>query len=768
MGERVMSAEIELIKNNESVVGVKIGEKTVLFPKPLKFRSDIPVSWISQNLGEYSKQVILLLRESLPPRPRLVIDDAEARVEYVMSDGFSIRPQYFFVKTETFMAFGELTYLYGKKEVITKKGEVKEVEVVDPVLVCRIIHNNGIEERKLFRLAERDTIIIGDTPLILEFKSKMLNLLPTLFDFEGVYEFLELNKSYSLREVFFEVVDTIKRYINFDYNSTLYYLLSCAIVATYFINIFNTFPHIYFLASFGEGKTRAGLTAVYLSRRGFVVTDPTEASVYRIAEALGPTLLIDDLRKKAEKLLHMSYKRGLKVPRVEKTKRETFILSLFDPFAPLFITDVELPKEVDLTRAIIIKMQKMPDPNPEKRDPEPGDFKILRRKLYIAALSHFEKVYLTYKLLTGKDTKIAGRDWEVWCPILTIAAFIGGEVWEQVYKYALENIEEKKGELYTTEREILTGIEELVIEELESLLLRLGQKEFKESKLDPLRREYEEILSIEDSEERKEAEKVFRVKLLCYILENELRFTAAQLLKYMKKVLVKREENEEAPYTEKQFEKIYSPQKIGRKLVVMGVPTYRGKDKRRERYKVVDLKLFINLCKKYNYEPRNEEVEELLRADISDVSDIKFEPIKIVKNANQSLFLEHFPKNEENKDVESIELRKREYEKHSLNQNLMSEMSEMSVEGKEGGGEKTQSPPSSGEMEKLENWRKEENGSVFVVEVDDHHRSYLRAFLNSEYFRRAFEEFVYEKTFGNYRGEKAKLKVKELSGNGRV
>ena len=291
MGERVMSAEIELIKNNESVVGVKIGEKTVLFPKPLKFRSDIPVSWISQNLGEYSKQVILLLRESLPPRPRLVIDDAEARVEYVMSDGFSIRPQYFFVKTETFMAFGELTYLYGKKEVITKKGEVKEVEVVDPVLVCRIIHNNGIEERKLFRLAERDTIIIGDTPLILEFKSKMLNLLPTLFDFEGVYEFLELNKSYSLREVFFEVVDTIKRYINFDYNSTLYYLLSCAIVATYFINIFNTFPHIYFLASFGEGKTRAGLTAVYLSRRGFVVTDPTEASVYRIAEAPGPNSL---------------------------------------------------------------------------------------------------------------------------------------------------------------------------------------------------------------------------------------------------------------------------------------------------------------------------------------------------------------------------------------------------------------------------------------------------------------------------------------------
>ncbi|MEM3056916.1 MAG: hypothetical protein QW639_06790 [Candidatus Bathyarchaeia archaeon] len=36
------------------------------------------------------------------------------------------------------------------------------------------------------------------------------------------------------------------------------------------------------------------LTAVYLSRHGFVATDPSEASLYRTAEAFRPTLGIDE------------------------------------------------------------------------------------------------------------------------------------------------------------------------------------------------------------------------------------------------------------------------------------------------------------------------------------------------------------------------------------------------------------------------------------------------------------------------------------------
>ncbi|RLE84069.1 MAG: hypothetical protein DRJ41_03770, partial [Thermoprotei archaeon] len=546
-----------------------------------------------------------------------------------------------------------LTYFIAKKQIEQERRGKKEVKVyttVEPVLVVSTYDTGQgrIVERKVVPLAS-GVVTVNGRPVLVEFKTKLTTSMYTMLDLSTTQRFLR-GETEDLRQVYPKLRERIKGFVSFSWDPRLYDVVTCWAVATYFANVFTTFPQLFFIASYGTGKTRAGLTVCYASRRGFAVTDPTEASVFRIAEAVRATLFVDDIRRKAEHFLHMGYKRGLRVPRVEKVKGDRLILSLFETYQPLIVTDTELPKGVDLSRGILIQMRKDRDPHPEKRDPTPEDFAPLRSRLYLAELTQFHEVYETYRQLAREDLGLYGRDWEVWSPVLTIARIVGGDVWRNVLSYALENVEAKKEELYSEEKEILRGIEELLLEEFKRVLERKAEEVVKEigrGDHTVLIRFFRQVLfPREDSKEKDpilaalvwaggdsadlpiymHAAQLLLEKIRKILDEEGVRFTAATLRKYMKAALVRSGDDEEddRPYTERQFDRFWTPQKIGRRLAVMGIKTKRSRDKTRTRYKVVTLSLFRQLCQQYFYEPINEEITALvfpnLLSDMSEMS----------------------------------------------------------------------------------------------------------------------------------------------------
>jgi len=265
-----------------------------------------------------------------------------------------------------------------------------------------------------------------------ELGTRYAGTLETLISLDVAKRFIKGENSQDWKELFQEVKNTLEKFVSFPWDPRLYDVVSCWVMGTYFSEMFSTYPFLYAYGSQGSGKSRLITTAVYLSRHGFMVTDPSEASLFRMAEAFRPTLGIDEslLGKSAWKIARTAFKRGMSVPRVEKTSREEFLLALFETYMPIAFASTERPSELggseaDEARALFIFMQRASDPI--GRDPEPWEFKDLRDQLYLLRLTKAEDVLEALSRIERLDLKLYGHDREVWLPILTVASLIDRE-----------------------------------------------------------------------------------------------------------------------------------------------------------------------------------------------------------------------------------------------------------------------------------------------------------------------------------------------------
>ena len=189
------------------------------------------------------------------------------------------------------------------------------------------------------------------------------------------------------------------------------------------------------------------------------------ASIFRTGEAWKPLLVIDefyDVTKEIERILRAAYKRGPRVPRVEKSKAGVLYLGLFDFYSKVAIgTPDAIPPNIE-DKGIRIKLRTMPDPHPEKRDPRPEDFEQFRNMAYIARLTWAPQIRELASALDKEDLGLSGRDYEVWRPPLTIAKLMGGDVWKNVLDYARESTEEKQGQTDEELKEVLQAIFDVV------------------------------------------------------------------------------------------------------------------------------------------------------------------------------------------------------------------------------------------------------------------------------------------------------------------
>jgi len=367
----------------------------------------------------------------------------------------------------------DVVYAAVTKQITDENGVVKkEVRTIEPILVYSIFREGIIVDRNYVPpLAEKEPLVfnISGRPVRVEAKSIGKSMLQTLMTKETLKRFISSEDAKPFHELFSMVKSRLMRYVSFQWDPRLYDVVSCYILGTYFYDLFSAYPRIQYAGPYGSGKTRAMLTTVYMSRHGYAILSPTEASNYRSIEAYGPTIGIDEktFTKEFETLVAAGYKRSGKVPRVSKAAKEKFILELFEVYAPVVFSTVEELGENLKQKTIIITMEITEDPNPEHRDPEPWDLEDVREELYLARLTRTWEVYEAMRFL--KIPELKGRAFELWFPLLVMAKLVGEDVYRNVLSYALEDVGKRFEELYAEEKKILEAIERLFYNKIREL-----------------------------------------------------------------------------------------------------------------------------------------------------------------------------------------------------------------------------------------------------------------------------------------------------------
>jgi len=567
----------------------------------------------------YSKLIIL--------KP-IKVDYGESTYMLLAPDGFKASHTGFFLKLNDEYIVGELfyAYTYVKKPSYGKKGEV-EIREYNTVIPYLLIFRYGSDLEKIIKPIERDELDLGDRIIRLKRKSLAENSLETQMDLNTVkllynLDLDRLRELGNLNLIYINLVNIIKENIWVG-NEIYYSLIALWIIGTYFSDIFRIYPILHIYGSSGSGKTRLLSLTLALSRRGFPITDPSDANIYRVIEGYRPTLGLDDFDKLIKRyrpvlvsLLKHVYKDVIAIPRLEKVKGDRFILGLFSMYAPTVVTSVDrLESGLDEslgtqleTRYIEIEMIR------SRRSFRNVDFTReyadIRSKLYIARFLYADKIYNTYYEV---DTGLYGRNDELWRPILTIAKLIDEELYNNIRNYAFEYSKLKEEEFYQEEKLIIRGIERF-----------FEQKTLEEDKV------------------------------------KEIEFTVSDLLGNLKIILVE----EDKELSDKDFERQWSPQRLGRILERMHIPKKRRAGRERTRLRIVDKKLLKELKLRYGYIDEEDSEE-----DISDIKDNNIDTLKDKQVENIQPF------NRKNSKSSS--------EKSSNTSNIMSLMSEMSSEEKD-------------------------------------------------------------------------------------
>jgi len=463
----------------------------------------------------------------------------------------------------------------------------------------------GSSGERLFKLEEElreMPLCVGDK--IIQLKPVGAGLESQITYPEGVDKFLSGYKP-KLKELFERVKEQIRKYVNFDWDPRLYDVISCYVIATFFFDAFEAFPHLFFYGSMKSGKTRATYTVATLGHRGLILSYLTEAPYFRLVHDLELLLAVDEhyLKGSMSQLMRSGYKKGSKVPREKKVKgrrEEAFITELFNFYTKFLYNSNDQPDEITKSRAITITMKPSPDPSPNGEAPTMKEMADLRDDLYIARLTYFtdvlelkdqvkpkEKVAVAGQLIPVQADLI-GRDFELWRPLLTAAKLISEEVYKTVRLYAYET---------TTNREEY-GRERIIIEAIENNLNKDS-----------------EAIELTSTDITKSIWEIVKEE---YLNPNTLQ------------------------YDDKEFSNKWSPSKVGRILSSMGLKQDRKAKTRNYKLSLEDI---ADLCIRYNYVPKHHKIVSLLslvslqqkreenngqkqRSDTNDANDTNFEQSK--------------------------------------------------------------------------------------------------------------------------------------------
>jgi len=332
------------------------------------------------------------------------------------------------------------TTFYKKKK--KRKRDEEEVEIiVKPALYL------VTSDRKLIPAYDVKTLL--DLKLRLAYKPLQFE---ARWSKEDIQAFLEGKLNVTPKEVFLEVFNTWREHIDFP-NFLDYFYHGFWSVGTFFAYLFNTYGYDYVGGVKRAGKTKVLMMLAALCFNAFFSMNMSIASLYRLIQNARGTLLIDENEKlknpdralEFRSLLLAGYKKGAKVYRVEKTRREKQVPVAFDVYSPKALANIGGLEDVLEDRCKVTIMKRTKNRKVANKEVDLNDLRWmkLRGKLYALYLIYWSEVKECYDKLCelsehdelvnylSEQTNIpselvnmiGSRDLELWKPIFALAMF---------------------------------------------------------------------------------------------------------------------------------------------------------------------------------------------------------------------------------------------------------------------------------------------------------------------------------------------------------
>ncbi len=225
--------------------------------------------------------------------------------------------------------------------------------------------------------------------------------------------------------------------------------------ASYFHPVFLTFPRLDLRGERGSGKSKALAILAALAFNGLLRVNPTPAVLFRMAEALGPTLCLDEIeglagdeRREILAILNSGYKVG---GRVDRCEGDDHVIKSYAVYCPVALAGIAGLNRVTEDRAITLVLAKGKDLAKLNADMNPGDPGLgeLRDLCYRLALTRSRDVAEAYRTIFLPEW-LTARDRELWLPLFTLAHLAEREdadlgVLEDLKELAREQVQERAG-----------------------------------------------------------------------------------------------------------------------------------------------------------------------------------------------------------------------------------------------------------------------------------------------------------------------------------
>lgn len=286
------------------------------------------------------------------------------------------------------------------------------------------------------------------------------NNIPGICNFraKSAVDYVQEKMKINLVDCYNKIFDHMQKYIVFE-DIRIYSILTLWVIGTYFYKIFRYYPYIWLNADKGSGKTRVMEIILPLAFNGVLAVNHSEASIFRLVDVDGATLLIDEFEKLKKDnqqgimiLLNSGFNAEATVIRNERKGDSSFKPIPFSSYSPKMFAGIDDISDVLMDRCIKIKIfKKAKGVNIEryKIDNETSEFlKRLRDELFICGLqyaSNIKKIYDSNRLELPKE--LSDREKDIWEVLFTLAHFIDMEndtsIEQTLKDYSVESSKER-------------------------------------------------------------------------------------------------------------------------------------------------------------------------------------------------------------------------------------------------------------------------------------------------------------------------------------
>ena len=267
------------------------------------------------------------------------------------------------------------------------------------------------------------------------------------FSYKGIKSFVNDNAEVEIGPLYRKIKGYIKRFIFFPSDSYPA-LISLWAMGTYLFMVFRYYPYIWLNAEKSSGKTLVMDVLSPILFNGELITNPTEAVIFRDVSRNLISMCIDEVEqlRKGDKdvygalirLLNVGFSKSAIVKRAEPSAQGSFILKDYRVYSPKMFAGINDIDDVLRDRTIRIQLwRKKESEVVERYKPTPKILEFqgeVRDELYIFALMYAGQIAQIYyenttEILEG-ISHLSNRELDIWEPMILLANVVeqaGGE-----------------------------------------------------------------------------------------------------------------------------------------------------------------------------------------------------------------------------------------------------------------------------------------------------------------------------------------------------